>query len=155
MLARGHETRDVRHVGHHGGADFFRDGAYAREIDDARIGAGADHDHLRPVLFGELLELVVIDPLVLLADAVRHDRVELAGKIQRMPVREMPAVRQVHAEHRVAGLQQREIHRHVGLRARVRLHVRVLCAEQRLCAIDRERFDDVDEFASAVVALAR
>ena len=72
-----------------------------------------------------------------------------------MAVRQMPAVREVHAEHGVARLQQREIHRHVRLRARVRLHVRVLGSEQRLRAADGQRLGDVDELAAAVVALAR
>ena len=41
---------------------------------DARIRARADDDHLRLVLAREALELVVVDPLVVLAHAVRHDR---------------------------------------------------------------------------------
>ena len=154
MLLRGDEAGDVRHVGHHRRADALRDFADAREIDDARIGARADHDHLRLVLVGQPRKLVVIDALVVFAHAVRNDRVELAREIQRMAVGEMPAVREVHPEHGVARLQQREIHGHVGLRARVWLHVGVLGAEQRLRAIDRERFGDVDELAAAVVALA-
>ena len=72
-----------------------------------------------------------------------------------MAVGEMAAVREVHPEHGVARLEQRQIHAHVGLGAGMRLHVGVLGAEQRLGAIDRQRFDDVDELAAAVVALAR
>ena len=97
---------------------------------DARVGAGADHDHLRLVLVREALELVVVDPLVVFADAVRDDVVELAGEVQRMAVREVAAVREVHAEDGVAGLEQREVDGHVRLRAGVRLHVGVLGAEQ-------------------------
>ena len=84
-----------------------------------------------------------------------HDRVELAREIQRMAVRQVAAVREIHPEHRVARLQQREVHGHVRLRAGVRLHVGVLGAEQLLRAVDGERFGDVDELAAAVVALAR
>ncbi len=69
-------------------------------------------------------------------------------------MREVAAVREVHAEHGVARLQQREIHAHVGLRAGVRLHVDVIGAEQRLRARDRQRLGDVHEFAAAVIALA-
>ena len=47
-----------------------------------------------------------------------------------MAVRQVAAVREVHAEDRVARLEQREVDRHVRLRARVRLHVGVLGAEQ-------------------------
>ncbi len=130
MLFRRDQTRDVRHVGDHRRADARGRLADAREIDDARIGARAHHDHLGLVLFGEPRELVVVDALVLFAHAVGHDGVELAREIQRVAVREMAAVREVHAEHGVARLQQREIHGHVRLRARVRLHVGVVGAEQ-------------------------
>ena len=70
-----------------------------------------------------------------------------------MPVRQVSAVREVHAEHRVARLQQREVDGHVRLRARVRLHVGVLGAEQLLRSRDRERLGHVHELAAAVVAL--
>ena len=125
------------------------------EIDHARIRTRTDHDHLRLVFVREPLELLVIDALIVLAYAVRDNGVELAGEIQRVTVGEMPAVGQVHPEHGVAGLQQREIHRHVRLSARVRLDVDVLGAEQFLRARDRQRFGDVDELTPAVVALAR
>ena len=152
---RRHEPRDVRHVRDHRRADALGHFADAGEIDHARVGAGAHHDHLRLVLVGQALELVVVDPLVVLPHAVGHDGVELAGEIQRMAVREVAAVREVHAEDGVAGLEQREVDRHVRLRARVRLHVGVLGAEQRLRAFDRERFHHVHVFAAAVIALAR
>ena len=66
-----------------------------------------------------------------------------------------PPCGKAHAEDRVAGLQRREEDRLVGLRARVRLHVGDLRVEQLLRAVDRELLGDVDEFAAAVVALAR
>ena len=88
-------------------------------------------------------QLVVVDPLVVLADAVGDDVEVLAREVERMAVRQVPAVGEVHAEDRVAGLERREEHRHVGLRARVRLHVGVLGAEERLGARDGERLDDV------------
>ena len=72
-----------------------------------------------------------------------------------MSVRQVPAVRQIHAQHRVARLQRRHIDRNVCLRARMRLHVGVLGAKQRLGAIDRQLFGAVDEFAAAIIALAR
>ena len=71
-----------------------------------------------------------------------------------MAVRQVAAVREVHAEHGVAGLQQRQVDAHVGLRAGVRLHVDVIGAEQLLGARDRQRLRDVHEFAAAVIALA-
>ena len=155
MQADGDEAGDVGHVHDHRRADGGGDRGDPREVDHARIRARADHDHLRPVLVREPLELLVVDPLVLSAHAVRDDRVELAGEVQRVAVREVAAVREVHAEDRVAGLEDGQVDRHVGLCARMRLHVGVIGAEQRLGARDRERLGDVDEFAAAVVAFAR
>ena len=71
-----------------------------------------------------------------------------------MPVRQVPAVREIHAEHGVAQLQRRHVDGNVGLRARMRLHVGVLGAEQGLRAVDRQLLGAVHEFAAAVVALA-
>src|SRR5581483_6840118 len=136
-------------------ADAIGGLADAREVDHARIRARANHDHLRLMFVGEAIELVVIDPLVLFFHAVRDDRVQLAGKIQWMPMREVAAVRQVHAEDGVAGLEQREVHRHVRLRARMRLHVGMLGAEQCLRPRDGGALDDVDVLAAAVIAATR
>ena len=62
---------------------------------------------------------------------------------------------ELHGQHRVAGLEQREEHREVGRRAGVRLHVGVLGAEDLLAAVDGELLDLVDHVAAAVVARAR
>ncbi len=83
----------------------FAGGADAREVDDTRVGAGADDDHLRLVLVGEPVELVVIDPLVVFPHAVGDDRVQHPGEIERMAVRQVTTVREVHAEHRLARFQ--------------------------------------------------
>ena len=83
------------------------------------------------------------------------DRVEPSGEVDLEPVGEMAAVVEPEREHGVARLHQPEVDRHVRLRARVRLHVRVLGAEERLGPVDRELLDLVDDLAAAVVALAR
>ena len=54
----------------------------------------------------------------------------------------------------VAGLQQRQQHRLVRLRAGMRLHVGEGAVEQALGAVDREALGDVDELAAAVIAPA-
>jgi hypothetical protein len=83
-----------------------------------------------------------------------NDLVELPREVERVAVREVATVRQVHAEHGVARLHRREVHRHVGLRARVRLHVGVIGAEERLGTRDGQRLGHVHELAAAVVAAA-
>ena len=72
-----------------------------------------------------------------------------------MAVGQVAAVREVHAQHGVAGLQRGHIHGDVRLRAGMRLHVGVFGAEERFGAVDGQLLGDVHEFAAAVVALAR
>jgi hypothetical protein len=91
----------------------------------------------------------------LFRNAVIGDFVTDSGKVHRMAVRQVTAVREIHAENLVAILNRREIHGHVCLRAAVRLHVRVIRAKQFFRAIDRRLLDDVGPFATAVVTLAR
>ena len=62
---------------------------------------------------------------------------------------------QVHAEHGVAGLQQREINRDIGRRAGMRLHIGMARAEQPRRALDGKRLNLVSVSLAAVVAPAR
>ena len=151
----GDKPRYVRHVYHHDGADRLRHSSDAGKIDHARIGARPHHDHLRLVLMCQPLQFLVVDPLIVFADAIRDDVVQLAGEVERMTVGQVSAMRQVHAEHRVSRLHGGEVDRHVGLRARVRLHVGVLGAEQLFRSRDRQRLGHVHELASAVIATPR
>ena len=73
----------------------------------------------------EPLELIVVEALVLLADAVGHDPVELAREVQRVAVGEVPAVCEVHAEQRVARLERGEEHVGFGTLRRSRSLLRI------------------------------
>ena len=64
----------------------------------------------------------------------------------------MPPAGQIHAQEGVAGLQQGEEDRLVGLGARVRLDVGEGRAEQRFRPLARQVFGDVHELAAAVIA---
>ncbi len=67
----------------------------------------------------------------------------------------MAAVRELERQDRVPGLECGHVDGHVRLRTRVRLHVRVLGAEEGECSVDRGLLDLVDHLAAAVVALPR
>ena len=101
------------------------------------------------------LQLVVVNLLGFARDAVVGDFVTDAGKIHRMAVRQMAAVRKVHAQNLIAILNRGEVDGHVCLRAAVWLHVGVLSAKQFLGAIDRRLLHHVSPFAAAVVTLLR
>ena len=106
------------------------------------------------MLLGQAFELVVIDGLRFLAHAVGNDLVHLPGEIQRVPVRQVAAVRQAHAQQRVAGFQHGHIDGLIGLAAGVRLDVGVLRAKELLGALDGKILRHIHVLATAVVALA-
>ncbi|SAJ30347.1 Uncharacterised protein [Enterobacter cloacae] len=67
----------------------------------------------------------------------------------------MAALRQVHTQNGIARLQQRGVNSEVSLRARVRLDVRVVSAKEFFRTVNRQLLNDINVFATAVVALAR
>ena len=97
------ETRVVRHVGHEQRADAVRNRAKALPIDDPRIGRGTRDDQLGLVLVREPLDGFVIDQFALRLETVRDDVEPLAGEVDRRAVRQMPTMREAHAENGVAG----------------------------------------------------
>ena len=106
------------------------------------------------MLFSDSLQLVVINRFRFTRNAIVKDFVAETGKVQRVPVRQMSAVRQTHPQNRVAVLNRREIDRHVRLRTAVRLDVCMIGAKQFFRAIDSGLLDDIAPFAAAIVALA-
>ena len=152
--ACGNQTRDVGHVHEEEGLDGFGDFGDALELDDAGIGAGAGDDHFRLVLVGQLFDLVIVDALVILVHAIGDKFVHAAGEVERMTVREVTAVSEIHAQNDVAGLKRGHVDGNVGGGAGVRLHVGMVGAEQFLGTIDGQLLDLVGDFAAAVVALA-
>src|SRR5579883_49982 len=72
-----------------------------------------------------------------------------------MAVRQVSAVRQIHAENRVAGIQHRRVGGLIRLRSRVRLNIGVFGSEKFLDALPGQVFDAVGVLAAPVVALAR
>ena len=86
--------------------------------------------------------------------AVGNHFVGLSGKIQMMAVRQMAAMRKIHAEDRVAGIQHGGVGGLVRLRTGMRLHVGIFGMEQLLRAIARQILHHVGMFAAAVIPLA-
>ena len=154
MLARRDEAGEMRHVDHEGGAHFIGDGPEFGEIDVARIGRSAGDDQGGLMLLGERLDLFEVDQVVVAADAILHRVEPFSRHGGARAVGEVATGVEAHAEDRVAGLGQRQHHRAIGLRARVRLDVGEAAVEQTLGALDRQRLDRVRRFAALVVSAA-
>ena len=137
VRAAGDQPGDVRDVGDQDRPDLAGDLGERREVDRARDRGAAAEDHLRPLGQRQVAHLVQVDPAGVGPDAVLHRAEPLAGHRHRPAVGEVPAHRQRHPHHRVAGLQERQVDGEVGGRARVRLDVGVVDAEQRLGPLAR------------------
>ena len=142
----------VSHVDHQLRADLASNFGELFVRDLARIGAGASHDHFRFVLAGKRGDLIEIEAVRIARYAVADEVIQHAADVELHAVREVAAVGQVEAEHRVARFERRKVNRRVGLRTAVGLDVGELGAKQLLRAIDRQLLDDVDEFAAAVIS---
>ena len=106
-------------------------------VDDAGVGGGAGDDHLRALVLGARSRTWSKSMRSSLGGhAVGDEVVEPAAEVDRRAVGEVAAVVEAQAEDRVARLEQGEVDGDVGVGARVRLHVGVLGAEQRLGPLD-------------------
>src|ERR671921_3005242 len=95
MRAAGNESGEVSHVNEEKRVDRIRDLTHALEIEDARVSAAASDDHLRLLAFGDVGKLVVVNGLSVFAHAVCDHFVSLAGKIQRVAMGKMSAMREI------------------------------------------------------------
>src|SRR5687768_3600006 len=95
---------DVRDIREHARTDTFRDLTDSFEVDDARIRRSAADKQLWLVFFGESLQFVVVNGFGLARNAIVGDLVTQAGKVQRMTVRQVPAMREIHSQNLIAVL---------------------------------------------------
>jgi len=65
----------------------------------------------------EPLDFIVVDGFGIFSHAIRDEFVGLARKIQRMPVRQVATMRQIHSQHGYAGLERGHINGNIRLRA--------------------------------------
>ncbi len=149
------EPREMRHVAQEKRPGLVGDRTEPVRLDHARVRRSSAHDQLRPVLERKAPDLLEVDQAGFTLDAVRDDRVQMTREVDLVPVGQMAAVIEAHREHRVAGLERREVDGHVRLRAGVRLDVRMLRPEEALRPLDGQGLDLVDHLAAAVVPLAR
>ena len=154
-----HQAADVGNVRQQVGAHRVGDLAVFLPVGNPRVGGIAGDDHLRLVFLRQRHHGVVIDLLGDRVDGVGDDVEVFARAVDRGAVGEMSAVEEVHAHHRVAGLDEGMVHGVVGGSTRKRLHVDVdlvradAVGGKRLgAAADRQRLDQVGIFDALVIA---
>ena len=149
---RGDQTGRVGHVHHQQRAHLVGDLAHAFVIPLARVGRGAADDQFRLALQGLALHGVVVDHARGLVELIAHGLEIFTRHVDRRTVREVSSVCKVQSHERIARLHAGEENGHVGLCARMGLHVGVLRAVETADALDGQRLDLVHDLAAAVVA---
>ena len=81
----------MRHIYQEYRSDAIRYFSKERKINDAGIGGAACNDHLRFVRIREGFDLLVINQMILLPDAVLHRVKPLSRHVGRCAVREVSA----------------------------------------------------------------
>jgi len=144
----------VRNVGHEQRAHFVGDFAKTFPVELTRVGGRADHEQFGFVFEGQTFGFGVVDQFGFFVDAEGHHFEIFSGEIHRMPVREVSAVREAQTHDGVARLNRRQINRHVGGAAGMRLNIGMFGSKNLFGAFDREGFHDVDFFTTAVIPFA-
>src|SRR5690554_1506718 len=149
------EPREMRHIDHEDGPDSISDSAEALEIEEAGIGGAAGDDELRLMLLRGRLDLIHIDEVRLSVDPIA-DGVEPAPReVDRGAMREVTARLKIEPEDGIAGFEEREEDRLVGLAPRMRLNIRELGAVKLLQPLDGEPLDAIGMNAASIIAAVR
>ena len=144
----------MRHIDHEKRAVFVCNFGKSFEINGPGICGRTGNEQLRAVPADHVLDLIVVDAARLRVHTVADAVIVFAGEIDAGTVRQMAAAGKIHAHERVARLQKRCVDLQIGLRAGVRLHVGIGCAEERFSALHRNVLQHVDVVAAAVIPLA-
>ena len=150
----GHQAGDMGHIHHQIGTHGVGHFPELGEVNDAGIGAGTGNDELGLAFLCHGEKLIIVDALRLVVETVGDDVKVLAGDVHRAAVAEMAAVSQVHAQNRVAGLDQGEEGRQIGIGTGVGLNVGVLAAKELAGPFPGDLLRDIHGVAAAVVPLA-
>ena len=124
------------------------------EINGSGVGGSTGDDQPGTVGFRQIPDPVVIQQAGLVIHIIRNRVVILAGDVGGAAVGQVATVGQAHAHESIAGLQQRQLHRRVGLGAGMGLHIGKFRAEQLLGPVDAKLLQLVHILAAAVVPLA-
>ena len=115
MNTGGNQTGNVGHIHHQVRTDGGCNVGKLLEVDDAGVGTSPGNDHFRLMLFSQHLQVVIVDDACIRTYTVMNKMKKASRKADRASMRQMPPMRQVHAQNGVPCFQQCKINRHVGL----------------------------------------
>ena len=140
------------HIHHKNGTHLVGNLPHPGVIPLAGVGGSSSDDELRLVLQSEPLHLIVIYQAGVLVQSVSHRLEQHSGHIHRRAVGKMAAVTQVESHKAVTRFQAGELHGHIGLRSRMRLHICILRSVNLLEAVDCELLDLVHNLTTSIIS---
>ena len=155
MHAPRHQPRDMGHVHQQQRPYLVGDVPELGEIQRPGIGGCPRHDQPGPAGLGQGQDLVVIQPLRVLPHPVGYKAVIPAAEVDRAAVGQMAPVGEIHAQHRISGLQQGKIGGQIGLGAGMGLHVGMFRPKQGAGPLPGQLLHRIHPLAAPVIALAR
>ena len=154
VCAAGNKTCNVGHIHHKYCANLVGDVGKQLKIDSTGISGCACDQQLGLMLLSQVADLIIVDKTGFVVDIIGNDIIVLTGNIGRAAVGQVTTIGQAHTHHRIAGLQQSQLHSHIGLGTGVRLDIGCFRAEQSLGALDTKAFQLIHKLAAAIVTLS-
>ena len=118
------------------------------------VGACSRNDQLRPALFRDPSNFLVIDHAFLI-DTIRCDLKIFSGHIDRRSMRQVTAMIQVHSHHFISRSEHCKLHCHIRLCPGVRLHIDIFTAKQLFRTLNRQILCHIYTLASAIITFSR
>ena len=152
---RSNQSGRMRHVNHKDGTHLIGNFAHAFVVPFTAVGRTAADDHLRLVFKRQALHFIIVHTSRLTVQIVTNGVIQDARRVHTRTVRKMTTMIKIKPHKSVARFQHGQEHGSIGLRSRMRLHIGILCIEEFLDAFNGERFNLVDNAATAIIAFTR
>ena len=143
------------HIDHQIGTDTVSNLAEPSKINVAAIGRAPGNDQLGLFAQGRGGQGVIIDQVRDRIDRIGNGPEPLARLVGRRTMSQVTTGGQIHAQKRIAGLQQGQKHSLIGLGARMGLNIGIGAIEQGLGPLNRQGLGNIDKFAAAIIPAAR
>ena len=149
------QTCWVSHVNHQQCSHLVGDGTHTGVIPVAAICAGTTDDEFWLFAKSHFFHHIIVNETVAFSHIIFAVVEHHTREIHWATMREVSAHCEVEAHKLVARFQASQEHCHIGLCARVRLHIGIFSTEQFFDALDSNVFALVNALATAVIAMAR
>lgn len=142
-------------IGNQTSSGPIRDLSHSGKIDPAWIGGAARENQAGSHRQRQPFHFVIVNQFIVMSNLVGGDIEPASRKADRRPVRKMPSAGKVEPHDPVAGFKQGKQGGDIGVGAGVGLNIGIGRTEQLAGAVDGELLDQIDCFATTIIAARR